>query len=157
MKKIINGKRYDTDSAKEIGHYDEDITNDLDYISESLYLKRTGEFFLAGSGGARTRYGGTTSDGWYCSGETIEPITDDSARKWVEKHCSAETYEQLFDVAGETDGSADIKALRQSTGLTQAAFAEKYEIPKRTLENWEAGSRVPPEYVIKLLRYRIEH
>ena len=44
-----------------------------------------------------------------------------------------------------------IKALREMTGLSQQAFSDKYKIPKRTIENWEAGSRVPPAYVVNLL------
>ena len=30
------------------------------------------------------------------------------------------------------------KAIRKASRLTQAAFAERYGIPKRTIENWEA-------------------
>ena len=45
--------------------------------------------------------------------------------------------------------------IRKRTGLTQAAFAEKYHIPKRTIETWEAASdsarRSAPEYVLELL------
>ena len=44
-----------------------------------------------------------------------------------------------------------IKEIRECSGLTQKAFAEKYEIPQRTLESWEAENRTPPNYVIKLL------
>lgn len=44
-----------------------------------------------------------------------------------------------------------IKELRTLTGLSQKAFSDKYEIPKRTIEDWEAKRRTPPEYVIKLL------
>lgn len=50
-----------------------------------------------------------------------------------------------------------IKAIRERTGLTQAAFAEKYNIPRRTVENWEAGKNSPPDYVVELLSFRIEH
>lgn len=49
-----------------------------------------------------------------------------------------------------------VKALRKSTGLTQAAFSEKYGIPKRTLENWEGGVNKPPEYVYKMLERLVE-
>lgn len=35
--------------------------------------------------------------------------------------------------------------------LSKAAFSRKYKIPIRTLEDWEAGRRVPPEYVLHLL------
>lgn len=48
-----------------------------------------------------------------------------------------------------------IKAIRAKTGLSQAKFAEIYEIPKRTIENWEAGKRVPPEYVVNLLEFKV--
>ena len=44
-----------------------------------------------------------------------------------------------------------IKELRALTGLSQKAFSDKYEIPKRTIEDWETGRRTPPEYVTKLL------
>lgn len=44
-----------------------------------------------------------------------------------------------------------IKKLRELTGLSQQAFSDKYEIPKRTIEDWETERRTPPKYVIKLL------
>lgn len=44
-----------------------------------------------------------------------------------------------------------IRSIRAKTGMTQAAFCERYDIPKRTWENWEAGTRTPPPYVIRLL------
>lgn len=44
-----------------------------------------------------------------------------------------------------------IKELRSITGLSQQAFSDKYNIPKRSIENWESGKRTPPEYVINLL------
>lgn len=43
------------------------------------------------------------------------------------------------------------KAIRKASGLTQAAFSERYGIPKRTIENWEGGQRNAPEYVLDLL------
>lgn len=44
-----------------------------------------------------------------------------------------------------------IQEIRKETGLSRAAFSKKYEIPVRTLEEWEAGRRKPPAYVLKLL------
>lgn len=44
-----------------------------------------------------------------------------------------------------------IKELRESTGLSQSKFAEKYHIPVGTLQHWEQGVRKPPEYVVYLL------
>ena len=50
----------------------------------------------------------------------------------------------------------DIKRLRQTTGLNQKEFSEKYRIPLRTLQNWETDSDLPsartcPQYVEFLL------
>lgn len=54
MKKIINGKKYDTDTAKEVGYSNNGLlSTDIDYIEETLYQKKTGEFFLYGEGGCK--------------------------------------------------------------------------------------------------------
>lgn len=50
----------------------------------------------------------------------------------------------------------DIKKLRIMTRMTQRQFAEYFNIPKRTIENWEGGHRKPPAYVVELIKYKIE-
>lgn len=49
-----------------------------------------------------------------------------------------------------------IKELRSIAGLSQQAFSDKYNIPKRSIENWESGKRTPPEYVISLLERAVK-
>ena len=44
-----------------------------------------------------------------------------------------------------------IKEARQAAGLSQAKMSRLFEIPKRTIESWEAGERKPPAYVEKLI------
>lgn len=44
-----------------------------------------------------------------------------------------------------------IKEARVNAGLTQAKMAEIFKIPKRTIENWETGSRKPPEWAELLI------
>ena len=44
-----------------------------------------------------------------------------------------------------------IKEARLQAGLTQQQMSDLFEIPKRTIENWEAGDRKPPAYVEKLI------
>jgi transcriptional regulator with XRE-family HTH domain len=44
-----------------------------------------------------------------------------------------------------------IKELRESTGMTQKAFARMYEIPVSTLRKWEQGEASPAPYVVNLL------
>jgi DNA-binding transcriptional regulator YiaG len=62
---------------------------------------------------------------------------------------------------GETDMSDELfrvkmKELRESTGLNRKEFCEKFEIPYRTMTEWELGHRNAPLYVLKLLSYYIE-
>lgn len=50
----------------------------------------------------------------------------------------------------------ELKAIRKKTGLTQAEFAKRYNIPKRTVENWETEVTVPPRYVFELLKRAVD-
>ena len=52
MKKIINGKMYNTETAKYCGGYEFSNCGDFNYVCEELYQKKTGELFLYGEGGA---------------------------------------------------------------------------------------------------------
>ena len=45
----------------------------------------------------------------------------------------------------------EFRKIVAQTGLSLAKFAERYEIPRRSVENWSGGQRTAPDYVIKLL------
>lgn len=53
------------------------------------------------------------------------------------------------------DMTMSIRDLRKLLGDTQNEFSERYNIPFRTIQNWESGVRKPPEYIIDLLKQRI--
>ena len=44
-----------------------------------------------------------------------------------------------------------IREMRTLLGDTQNEFAARYNIPFRTIQNWETGVRTPPKYIISLL------
>lgn len=46
--------------------------------------------------------------------------------------------------------------LRNSTGMTRKEFCEYFEIPYRTLQDWELGNRKMPEYLLRLMAYKIK-
>ena len=46
----------------------------------------------------------------------------------------------------------NIKELRELTGLSQSQFSKEFNIPIRTLQKWESGERIPPEYMEGLLK-----
>ena len=54
------------------------------------------------------------------------------------------------------DAAQIIKKLREGTGMSRKVFSEHTGIPVRTLEDWEAGRRTPPEYIPRLLAYQIK-
>ena len=41
--------------------------------------------------------------------------------------------------------------IRKMLGISRAAFSRKYNIPIRTLEDWDAGKKNPPDYVLDML------
>ena len=49
-----------------------------------------------------------------------------------------------------------IKELRETTGMNRKEFCEYFGIPHRTVTEWERGTRKMPDYVFRLLAYRIK-
>lgn len=49
-----------------------------------------------------------------------------------------------------------VKELRESTGMNRKEFCEYFGIPYRTVTEWERGTRKMPDYVFRLLAYRIK-
>lgn len=46
--------------------------------------------------------------------------------------------------------------LRNSTGMNRREFAEYFEIPYRTIQEWELGNRRMPDYLFRLMAYKIQ-
>lgn len=120
MKKIINGKIYNTDTAKAVGGYaSNSTTSDLDYFEETLYIKKTGEFFLYGEGSAISKYGTRCGDSWGY-GYSIIPLSWEEAREWSEKRLSVDNYEKIFGEV-EEDESKRMITLSLSAGAVERA------------------------------------
>ena len=98
MKKIINGKKYDTDTAERLANYEMGgvCCNDIHYVNETLYRKATGEYFIFGEGGAYSCYGSPAVGGGYVAGEAILPLSTAEAMVWAEAHMGADAYEAAF-------------------------------------------------------------
>lgn len=102
MKKIINGRRYDTDTAKLLAGVCGDVTNNLTNWSETLYRKSTGEYFLHGEGGPASKYAEPAGSSGWSSGERIMPLSPEEAQAWGEDHLDGDTYEKIFGIVEET-------------------------------------------------------
>lgn len=98
MKKIINGKKYNTDTAKAVGTFSNNAYSwsDFSHFEETLYVKSTGEFFLFGSGGPNTKYAEYLGNNSWSGGSEITPMSEHEAREWAETHIDADEYEAIF-------------------------------------------------------------
>ena len=45
--------------------------------------------------------------------------------------------------------------LRKKTGMSRKEFADYFEIPYRTVQEWELGNRKMPQYLFRLMEYKI--
>lgn len=102
MKKIIKGKLYDTETAKEIAStYHGEGPRDFRHYSEELYRKRTGEYFLHGEGGPMSKYAESVGQNSWSGGEDIRPLTLQEAMEWAEREMGADEYQAEFGPVSE--------------------------------------------------------
>lgn len=104
MKKIISGKRYDTETAQLMASDSHGGYGDFYRWSEELYRKNTGEYFLYGEGGPASKYAKTVGQNEWSGGEKIMPLSLSAAQKWAEEHLDGDKYEEIF---GEIDESGE--------------------------------------------------
>ncbi len=91
MVKIINGRKYNTETAKVVAYY-----NNIDgrrilqcddgrFYEMTLYKKKTGEYFICNEGNCLSGI----ENG-------IEPVSKAAAKRWSEIYLSAYKYEQIW-------------------------------------------------------------
>ncbi len=85
MKKIINGKTYNTDTADFI---DSVYPNGFSNWTEELYKKKNGEYFLYIKGGPYTKY--------RPGKPKIQPLSIDQVKNWVKLYLDDERYMEIF-------------------------------------------------------------
>ena len=53
------------------------------------------------------------------------------------------------------DSRAILIELRESAGMSRKEFCEYFQIPYRTVQDWELGNRKIPDYLLRLMIYKI--
>ena len=97
MKKVIDGKVYDTDTATEIHEWDNGYSSDnFHWCSETLYRTSKGAFFLYGEGGAMSPYSRRVGDNSFGGGRNIQVLTDEEAIEWLGEHDGSDKILELF-------------------------------------------------------------
>lgn len=96
MKKIIDGKRYDTETATKIGTANYGYGGDFAAYCESLYMTKLGNYFLAGSGGPMSKYSEPAPGGGFGGGFKIIPMTRQEALEWAQNEIAFDKIEKHF-------------------------------------------------------------
>ena len=131
MKKVIEGKLYNTETAQELGYVEPAGYNssDFNYFRETLYRTKSGKYFLHGEGHGNSRYGewhGNTG-GW---GEKIRPYTQEDAREWAEKNLTADEYAKAFETPEEASDTKAILNISVSAELKSRLIRMREETGK---------------------------
>jgi hypothetical protein len=91
MIRIVNKKRYNTETSTRIAYWHNGcLLDDFHRVDEVLYRTPKGAWWLLGSGGYSSKYGGP--DGV----DQAIPMTDNEARSWLEEHNFTSELEQRF-------------------------------------------------------------
>ncbi len=100
MKKVINGKIYNTETATCIADWDNGrYGRDFGRCEESLFVTKKGVYFIYGDGGAATRWSVPVGNNGSAGGDGIEVLSKAEALEWCETHgVNADTIAEYFEV-----------------------------------------------------------
>ena len=95
---------------------------------------------------------------WYSkketeNGERWEVICDDCGHVFG---ADCKTQEAVRDLWNENT-KPTFKEIRLMSGMNQKQFSNYFNIPYRTIQGWELGERKCPDYLIDLMKYKIDN
>jgi len=97
MKAIIEGKRYNTETAKPLFDCRANVgRSDFSWWAGTVYRTPRGAYFLAGEGHAASRFAESLGNSSYGSGAGIQPLTVREALGLAEQHADTDTIERYF-------------------------------------------------------------
>ena len=85
MKRIIDGKVYNTEPATEVAREYYGYEGDFDAWAELLYVTKSGSFFLHGWGSCHTEYAVSTGQNSWSDGQRIIPYDETQVLDWIER------------------------------------------------------------------------
>ena len=95
MQKIIHGKLYDTETANAITSDTFSETYGAIYVTETLYRKKTGEYFLYRDM-AEDEDEDMVAVFNYRRGGCFQPLSYKGAKTWMEHHADVDDYIKEF-------------------------------------------------------------
>lgn len=103
MKKRIGSRMYDTETAKLIAkRWTRGLHpgSDFRWMRETLFQKKTGEFFIFGAGGPMSEYARECSDGSWTSGCGFRLLGSEHVQLWLEWAGDRRDYPLLPETIG---------------------------------------------------------
>jgi hypothetical protein len=95
MQRVVNGKRYDTETAEKVCEWSK--RDGLDWYKNALYRTARGAWFIAGEGGPMSQWREYIGMHW-AGGEGLNPVDRDRARVLLEVHGTPEQCATYFAV-----------------------------------------------------------
>jgi len=97
LKAIIEGKRYNTETAVKLGEASNGLSySDFSHWEEALYVTSKGAYFTAGGGGPMTKYATAAQGGGTGGSVGIFPLTQAEAFEWAQEHMSVKEVMAAF-------------------------------------------------------------
>lgn len=135
MKKIIDNRVYDTDTAQLIKRADHDnIRNGEGKCKQSLYRKRTGDYFLCVSGARTDTFHNLhLADVRHDRERHIYCLTYEQARAWCEAEMDADEWLENFEPA-EDDSLTALNLTLSAAAVSKFKLsAQQQQISQREL------------------------
>lgn len=102
MRQVIDGKLYDTETAEQLHDWDNGrFGNDFRRRSKTLYRTSKGGLFLHHDGGPMTDMAVSVGSSGYGGSESIEPISERDAIRFLESHGGTDVLLERFPHAVE--------------------------------------------------------
>ena len=96
MKKIINRKIYNTETAEEVASWSNGMPgSEFGSYAEALFLTRKGTWFLWGEGGPMTKYAECVGDN-RSGGEDLVVLSPEDACSWLEDKQALAAIQKYF-------------------------------------------------------------
>ena len=131
MKRIIDGKTYNTETAAQLASWssvdDPAMANLAGEVGGVLYQTRHGAYFVV-------QYDGNL-DPWDDGYLKLMPLDPGQAQRWTEQHCSADEVEAEFGEMPEA-GAAEAKLTLRMPEVLRKRLVALAEERKQSLNAW---------------------
>lgn len=96
MEKIINGKKYSTETGVFLAKYEYSNSRDVYFVNEELYKTKNGTYFLYYEGGALSKYSVSVGNNGMDGSDGIEILTKEEAQEFMVENADVDEYEKEF-------------------------------------------------------------